>query len=192
MFRSVQWFIEFNKHHDDVITGAKASRITSLTVVSSTVYLDTDQRKYQSSASLAFVWGIHRRPVNSPHKWPVTRKMFPFDDVIKIQPPTTPLISSSLDLNIYPTYRDGVSSNLYWPCLGYIEIITSAVVYGMLLSMHDTTSWTTVQFRKWISSQIQQFCMDVINIHATLSILCWIISVSERAQKSIAFVPNKH
>ena len=32
--------------------------------------------------SLAFVWGIHRGPVNSPHKWPVTRKMFPFDDVI--------------------------------------------------------------------------------------------------------------
>ena len=39
-------------------------------------------RKYQSSASLAFVRGIHRWPVNSPHKWPVTRKMFPFDDVI--------------------------------------------------------------------------------------------------------------
>ena len=39
-------------------------------------------RKHQSSASLAFVWGIHRGPVNSPHKWPVTRKMFPFDDVI--------------------------------------------------------------------------------------------------------------
>ena len=40
------------------------------------------QRNHQSSASLAFVWGIHRGPVNSPHKWPVTRKMFPFDDVI--------------------------------------------------------------------------------------------------------------
>ena len=39
-------------------------------------------RKHQSSASLAFVWGIHRRPVNSPHKWPVTRKIFPFVDVI--------------------------------------------------------------------------------------------------------------
>ena len=39
-------------------------------------------KKYQSSASLASVRGIHRGPVNSPHKWPVTRKMFPFDDVI--------------------------------------------------------------------------------------------------------------
>ena len=48
----------------------------------STVYSGPDQRKHQSSASLAFVRGIHRWPVNSPHKWPVTRTMFPFDDVI--------------------------------------------------------------------------------------------------------------
>ena len=58
-----------------------ASQITSLKIVYSIVYSSTDQRKHQSSASLAFVRGIHRRPVNSPHKWPVTRKMFPFDDV---------------------------------------------------------------------------------------------------------------
>ena len=58
------------------------SKITSFTIVYSTVYSGADQRKHQSSASLAFVRGIHRGPVNSPHKWPVTRKMFPFDDVI--------------------------------------------------------------------------------------------------------------
>ena len=69
-------------HYCDVIMGTIASQITSLTIVYSTVYSDADQRKHQSSASLAFVWGIHRGPVNSPHKWPVTRKMFPFDDVI--------------------------------------------------------------------------------------------------------------
>ena len=69
-------------HYNDVIMGAVAYLITSLTIVYSTVYSDADQRKHQSSASLAFVWGIHRGPVNSPHKWPVTRKMFPFDDVI--------------------------------------------------------------------------------------------------------------
>ena len=57
-------------------------QITSLTIVYSTVYSNADQRKHQSSASLAFVRGIHRGPVNSPHKGPVTRKMFPFDDVI--------------------------------------------------------------------------------------------------------------
>ena len=47
-------------HYGDVIMGAIASQITSLTVVYSTVYSDADQRKYQSSASLVFEWGIHR------------------------------------------------------------------------------------------------------------------------------------
>ena len=71
-----------NTHCYDVIMGAMPSQITSLTVVYSAVYSDADQRKHQSFASLAFVQGIHRWPVNSPHKWPVTRKMFPLDDVI--------------------------------------------------------------------------------------------------------------
>ena len=71
-----------DKHYDDVIMSTIASQITSLTIVYSTIYSGVDQSKHQSSASLAFVWGIHRGPVNSPHKWPVTRKMFPFDDVI--------------------------------------------------------------------------------------------------------------
>ena len=62
--------------------GTIAHQITSLTIVYSTVYSGADQSKHQSSASLAFVWGIHRGQVNSPHKGPVTRKMFPFDDVI--------------------------------------------------------------------------------------------------------------
>ena len=61
-------------HYTDVIMGAIASQITSLTIVYSIVYSDADQRKHQSSASLAFVRWIHKRPV--------TRKMFPFDDVI--------------------------------------------------------------------------------------------------------------
>ena len=68
-------------HYDGVIMGATASQITSHTIVYSTTYSDAGQRKHQSSASLAFVRGTHRGPVNSPHKWPVTLKMFPFDDV---------------------------------------------------------------------------------------------------------------
>ena len=69
-------------NYDGVIMGAMASQITSLTIVYSTVYSVADQRKHQSFESLAFVRGIHRGPVNSPHKWPVTREMFPLDDVI--------------------------------------------------------------------------------------------------------------
>ena len=72
------------KHYSDVIMATIASQITSLTIVYATVYTGPDQRKHQSSVSLVFVRGIHRGPVNSPHKGPVTRKKFPFDDVIMI------------------------------------------------------------------------------------------------------------
>ena len=69
-------------HYNDVMMCAMASQITSLTYVYSSVYSGADKKKHQSSASLAFVRGIHRWPVNSLHKGPVTWKMFPFDDVI--------------------------------------------------------------------------------------------------------------
>ena len=69
-------------HYCDVIMGAMESQITSLSVVYSIIHSGADQRKHKSSSSLTFVLGIHQWPVNSPHKWPVTRKMFPFDDVI--------------------------------------------------------------------------------------------------------------
>ena len=75
-------------HYSDVILGAMASQITTLTIVYSTIYTGADQRKHQSFTPLAFVRGIHRWPVNSPqihrwpvnspHKGPVTGKMFPF------------------------------------------------------------------------------------------------------------------
>ena len=73
-----KWF----SHYCDVIMTTMASQITSLTTVYSAVYSGVDKIKHQNSASLAFAWGIHRGPVKSPHKWPLTRKMFPFDDVI--------------------------------------------------------------------------------------------------------------
>ena len=81
-WQKVASIVKYPSHYSDVIMGMIASQITNLTTVYSTVCSDADQRKHQSSASLAFVRGIHRGPVNSLHKWPVTRKMFPFDDVI--------------------------------------------------------------------------------------------------------------
>ena len=72
------WFVLLRSqyHYSDVIMDAMASQFTSPTIVYSTVYSGGDQRKYQSSTSLAFARGIHRWPVNSPHKWPVTWKIF--------------------------------------------------------------------------------------------------------------------
>ena len=70
---SLQW-----RHNDGdgVSNKSPASRLFTEPFIQG-----VDQRKHQTSASLAFVRGIHRGPVNSPHKGPVTRKMFPFDDV---------------------------------------------------------------------------------------------------------------
>ena len=72
----------FIAHYSDVTMGTVTSQITTLTIVYATVYSGADQIKHQSSAPLAFVRGIHRSPVKSPHKGPVTRKLFPFDDVV--------------------------------------------------------------------------------------------------------------
>ena len=71
-----------HNHYGDVIFSAMASQTTSITIVCSNVYSGVDQKKHQISASLAFVRGIHRWLVNSSHRGPVTRIMFPFDDVI--------------------------------------------------------------------------------------------------------------
>ena len=81
MARDVIYILRIYNYRD-VIMSAMASQITRLTIVYSTVYSGADQREPQSPTSLAFVRAIHRSPVNSPHKWPVTRKMFPCDDVI--------------------------------------------------------------------------------------------------------------
>ena len=71
-------------YYCDFIVGTMASQITTLTIVYSIVHSGADQRKHQSSASLAFVCGIYWWPVNSPHKVSVTQKVLPFYDVIMI------------------------------------------------------------------------------------------------------------
>ena len=79
---SCNWLVSYKGYQGPDLIITMTSQITNLTIVYSIVYSDADQRKHQSSASLAFVWGIHWGPVNFPHKWPVTWKIFPFHDVI--------------------------------------------------------------------------------------------------------------
>ena len=83
--RTMGVFVVVIWHYSDVIMSTTASQITVVSIVYSTVHSYADQRKHQSSATLAFVRGIHRWPVNSPHKGPVTHEMFPFDDVIIVK-----------------------------------------------------------------------------------------------------------
>ena len=106
------YFFARVSHYGDVIMSAMTSEIASLTIVYSIFYSGADQRKFQSSASLAFVWEIHRWPVNSPYKGPVTRKMFPFDDVIMSLPKSpTNITSQTL---IYITFNV-IARNNYSP-----------------------------------------------------------------------------
>ena len=52
-------------HYNDVIMSVMASQIKS---ICSPIGSCADQRKHQSSDSLAFVRGIHQWPVNSTHR----------------------------------------------------------------------------------------------------------------------------
>ena len=137
------WSIEISLwHYCNAIMGTVASQITSLTIVYSTVYSDADHRKHQSSASLAFVWGIHRGPVNSPHKWPVTRKMLPFDDVIMdlspAQSQNTEKYTQHLAYNIFSAFTElplpealfGILDIEYWICR--VQKYSSAICSNIL------------------------------------------------------------
>ena len=88
-----------NKHHSDVIMGTMASQITSLTIVYNNRLERRRSKKTSKLRVTGLCEGIHRWPVNSPHKGPVTRKMFPFDDVIMIT--TAPLISRNIIFKLW-------------------------------------------------------------------------------------------
>ena len=113
-------------HYNGAIVAAMASQnqITDVLVVCSNVCSSTDQRKHRSSASRAFMKGIHRWPVDSPHKGPVTRKMFPFDDAILYFSRTWSRMKTLWYGNADPhsllwshNGRDGVSNNQPQDCL---------------------------------------------------------------------------
>ena len=132
--------------------GAIASQITILTIVYLTVYLDEYQRKHQSSASPAFVRRIHREPVNSPHKWPVTRKMFPFDDVIMMPADDqAPWASADtvMTMCLCCIYMGSVLEELQWPG----RLITNSD-RGKIAAIFQTTfsiafSWMKITVFRW-------------------------------------------
>ena len=117
-------------HYNDVMMGAIASHITSPTIVYLSVCSDEDQRKHQSSASLAFTRVIHRWPVNSPHKWPVTRKMFPYGDVIATSLILVPrqhhpyFADCIIVLYVWGsgTLFDG-QIRIHWPCKCFVSVM---------------------------------------------------------------------
>ena len=131
--------------------GSIASQITSLTIVYSSVYSAQDQRKHQSSASLAFVRGIHRRPVNSPHKGPVTRKMFPFDNVIMGGARYASIPATPAEFNGHGVYWCFEMSSIYerW------QPPTSTISFVLSVSTQTVTKLTWPDLLYWESENLQ-------------------------------------
>ena len=127
-----------NKHYNDVIMSAMASQITTFTVVYSTVYSSVDQRKHQSFVSLAFVRGIHRWPVNSTHKGPVTQKMFPFDGVIML-------------------WQLSVMTFILW-----LSAILFSVVKMSLEKLPLSASRTLATWQRWIKQRLRNYIRIII------------------------------
>ena len=149
-------------HYCDVIMGAIASRITSLAIVDSTVYSGADQRKHLSSASLAFVRGIHRWPVNSPHKWPVTRKIFPFDDVIMYVAPSD---ARSYDNTSYEILNRSHEINI----LHQPHVCRMAAIFPGLILLKWCKAYHFVM--SWLSFCHYQFLHEITNILNLLAII---------------------
>ena len=146
-------------HYVDVIMTMLVSQITSLTVVYSIVYSGVNQRKHQSSASLAFVREIHQGPVNFPHKWPVTRKMFPFDDVImpchkiELYYECTPIVAYNITsliqndnsrvFDVYCQYKSipNAQTSIWLPTSVFPNSADWVIINGRTSNMH--TRWKT-------------------------------------------------
>ena len=146
-------------YYSDVIMGAMASQITSLTIIYSTFYWGTDQRKHQSSVSLAFVKGIHRWPVNSTHKGPVKRKMFPFDDVIM-----EPLRSV---LDIKAKYRYEIcqphvrSTHIPYTVYGLPTVYMYTIKPQLLRLVRNTHTNDVAEYYRWYTEAILAI-LDVV------------------------------
>ena len=158
-------------HYGNVIMSAMASGITSLTIVYSTIYLGADKRKHQCSVSLAVVREIHRWPVNSHHKGPVTRKMFPFGDVIMVFNRPTELPGGHVGINRgWPHQtrpcRDRVMrgrgfsqrSESGWISSGELAVLSQSVYNRkMFLVTARYRSWTTARCCRLTVGQRKNF-----------------------------------
>ena len=118
----------------------------------STVCSRTDQRKHQSSMSLAFVRGIHRWPLNSPHKGPVTRKMFPFDDVMLFRRAGRTVITDKLSSRQRRTYQSSPMCPPHsrpGPTPGGEAKSNATIIVKWLQGLHTTEPDTVIRFNNF-------------------------------------------
>ena len=127
-----------------------------VSVICSIVCSGADHRKHQSSASLAFVRGMHRWPVDSPKKGPVTRNKFPFDDVI---------------MKVTKQNGNCVYSFIYTLFQSITELASmpAFVCQRPILQKGTFKSWN-ISFKQYIYIYVHQWSTDLLNVH--LQLIC--------------------
>ena len=150
-------FHEVAYHYNDVIMNALASQITSLTIVYSPAYLDADQRKHKAPRH----WPLCGEFTgNSPHKRPVTRKMFPFDDVIMVWTGTS-----------WRHRWHQLFTKVLWPHNWNLMIILFALIFfysndpikAQFCTCHDSSAVVACA-KLWLCSDQCKGCMYFYNI----------------------------
>ena len=146
-------------HYSDVIMSAIVYQITGVSIVYSTVCSSADERKHQSSASLSFVTGNHQLPVDSLHKGPVTRQMFPLDDVIYVVVVRMQIYGLVKDCSI----SSALATKILQPC-------TKASKGGLLTSRdnHTTIQYCKLSFSHLKIQNLRNAC-HVLSLHALVS-----------------------
>ena len=139
-------------HYGDVTMGTMASQITSLAIVYSTVNSSADKIKHQSSASLAFV-RIYQWPVNIPHKGPVTRKLFPFDDVI-MGPDVVYRPHGSIMIKAFPCHDVIIAHILTHLLLDKMATFSQTIFSDSFLWMQNFMFWLKLQWSLFLRVQL--------------------------------------
>ena len=149
-------------HYNDVIMSAMASQITCVSIACSTAGSGADKRNHQSSMSLAFVRGIHRGPVNSPHTRPVTRKMFPYDDVILCVPYLWYVGMWPIELqNIKQIFHATV-----YICMLFIDHVALSYVICIFHYYQDSAGmWIVLSMHRWCPLVAISAGLKVLNVH---------------------------
>ena len=143
-------------HYNDVIMSTMASQITSPSIIYSTDYSGADQRKHLNTAWLAFVREIHRGLVNSPHKGPVTRKMFPFDSVI---------------MDSFFSNNDGDISDRTWNI--FERHFQREIIFSNISS--NTSAFIMAWHNQWEFTVAYMICINNARNVKQCVVVCWLL-----------------
>ena len=121
------------------------------------------------------MWGIHRGPVDSPHKWPVTRKMFPFDDVIMAR---RQLATLNLDSN-HPNIRQNTNLSMKWRFSNFTRNRIFGIDYAMSNATDLRNMWIFV-FSKGVQMNLVSDHLDNAGFNAKSSLLKSIYIINQK------------